>query len=187
MGLPEDAVLLTIDVQRGFDDAKWGRRNNPDLERNVAALHAAWRAAERPLIHIRHASTKPGSPLSVGDPGHAFKPEAEPQPGEMAITKSVHSAFIGTGLEELLRAAGARHLVLCGIQTNYCVATTARMAANLGFDPTVVSDACATFDQKGRDGRLWKAEELHEVALMELEGEFAAVASTSGLLRAVGP
>jgi nicotinamidase-related amidase len=176
------AALLTIDVQRGFHDPSWGRRNNPDLETHVAALHAAWRAARRPLIHVRHASRKPDSPLRAGQPGHEFMAEAAPRLGETVIAKTVHSAFIGTPLQRHLDAGRVRELVLCGIQTNYCVATTARMAGNLGYRVWVAGDACATFGQKGLDGKAHSAQLLHDVALMELEGEFATVASTRGLV-----
>ena len=58
----------------GFDDAGyWGRRNNPACEANVAPLIAAWRAAGRPVVFVRHDSDEPGSPLAPATPGNAFK------------------------------------------------------------------------------------------------------------------
>lgn len=181
--LGDHAVLLTVDVQRGFDQFKG--RNNPALEANVAALHAAWRAAGRPLVHVRHDSKEPASVFRPELPGNAIKPEAEPAKGEPVVRKSVHSAFIGTDLEGRLRQMGARTLVVLGIQTNYCVATTARMAGNLGYATFVVGDACATFPQRLLDGRTVEAQAAHDLALAELHGEFATVVDTQDVLGAL--
>jgi nicotinamidase-related amidase len=185
LDLDPGAVLLTVDVQQGFDQFR--SRNNPGLEANLAALHAAWRDAGRPLVHVRHDSVEPLSVFRPGLPGNAFKPEAEPRKGEPVVRKSVHSAFIGTDLEGRLRQMGARSLVILGIQTNYCVASTARMAGNLGYRTYVVGDACATFPQRLLDGSEVPAQAAHDLALAELHGEFATVVSTQDVVRALGP
>jgi nicotinamidase-related amidase len=179
-----DAALLVIDVQRGFDDATWGRRNNPSMETRIAELLDAWRAANRPVLHARHMSTLPASPLRPGQPGNEIKAEVAPRPDEPVIEKRVNSCFIGTALDEHLRRSGIRGLVLAGLTTNHCVSTTARMAGNLGYDVWVVSDATATFDRRGPDGVLYPAEIVHAVALSDLNGEFASIADTGAL---VGP
>lgn len=183
LDLTPDAVLLTVDVQQGFDQFKG--RNNPHLESNLAALQAAWRSAGRPLVHVRHDSAEPQSVFRPGLPGNAFKPEAQPHKGEPVVRKSVHSAFIGTDLEGRLRQMGARALVILGIQTNYCVASTARMAGNLGYKTYVVADACATFPQRLLDGSEVPAQAAHDLALAELHGEFATVVSTRDVLDAL--
>lgn len=183
--IPDDAALLLIDVQQGFDEPYWGARNNPRMEENVAALLAAWREAGRPVIHVRHMSTTPGSPLRPEHPGNAIKPEALPAPGEPLLDKTVNSAFIGTDLEARLRGAGIGSLVVAGLTTNHCVSTTVRMAGNLGFDTWVVADATATFDRRGPDGVLYPAEQVHAVSLASLHEEFATVADTAEVLAAV--
>jgi len=111
--LPQNAALLVIDVQKGFDRYNEEyHRNNPQLEANIARLQRAWRETGRPM----------------------------------------------------------------------CVSTTARMAGNLGFTTYVVSDATATFDNMGPDGKRYGAELLHDVALADLHGEFATVVDTATIL-----
>ena len=183
--LANPEVLLVLDVQQGFDAPTWGRRNNPEAEERVAELLDAWRSSGRPVIHLKHMSTDPSSPLRPDQPGNAFKAEAAPRDGERVIEKRVHSGFIGTSLEAELRAAGQDTLVLVGLTTNHCVSTTARMAANLGFDTWVVSDATATFDRMGPDGILYPAELVHAVALSDLHREFATIVDTDSVLSVV--
>ena len=108
---PRTALLL-IDIQQGLDDPKWGERNNPNAEQQIAAMLAAWRRAKWPVIHVQHMSQRPTSPLRPNLPGNAFKPEAVPLEGEPVFQKTVNSAFIGTPLEDHLRREGIRSLVV---------------------------------------------------------------------------
>jgi nicotinamidase-related amidase len=186
VSLSQDTGLLLIDVQQGFDEPRWGSRNNPDAERRIAELLDGWRRTGRPVIHVQHMSREPGSPLRPGRPGNAFKPEATPLSGEPVFHKQVNSAFIGTTLEQHLREHGIETLVLVGITTDHCVSTTARMAANLGFATIVVADATATFERIGHDGTRYSAEQMHRLALASLHGEFATVRQTGDLLAELG-
>ena len=178
-------VLLLVDVQQGFDAPSWGRRNNPGMEAHVAQLLSAWRSGNRPVVHVKHMSPDLTSPLRPDQPGNAFKVEAAPIQGERVIQKHVNSCFIGTSLEAELRAACHDTLVIAGLTTNHCVSTTARMAANLGFDIWVVSDATATFDRVGPDGVRYPAELIHAIALSDLHGEFATIVDTESVLSVV--
>jgi nicotinamidase-related amidase len=178
-----NTALLIIDVQKGFDDPQWGVRNNPHAERQVAVLLARWRERGWPIFHVQHGSRNPNSPLHASAPGFAFKPEAEPTNEEPVIIKGVNCAFIGTDLERRLRDANVDALVIAGLTTPHCVSTTARVAANLGFDTIVVEDATAAFSWRGHDGQTYPAEALHQFSLVSLNGEFARVASTADLLK----
>ena len=179
---PRNETLVVIDVQDGFDDPCWGRRNNPDAEENIGRLLDAWRRTGQPVIHVRHDSRSSVSPLRPDQPGNKLKEATRPLPGEPVLSKGLNSAFIGTDLEERLRRSGSVAVVLVGITTNHCVSTTARMAANLGFDVRVISDATATFDMRSPFGRLVPAEEMHEIGLTELSGEFATVIDTESAI-----
>jgi len=179
-------ALLVIDVQQGLDNPRLGPRNNPDAEKRIADLLAAWRAAGRPVIHVQHMSVEPNSLLRPGLPGNTIKKEALPIAGEPLFQKNVNSAFIGTDLEKYLRSHGIENLVMVGLTTEHCISSSARMAANLGFNVTVVADATATFGRRGFDGTHYSAELVHGVELASLKGEFATVRNSSEVLAEVG-
>lgn len=180
--LQNNAALIIIDVQKGFDNPKWGERNNLQAEENIARLLSAWRESNRPIFHIQHLSNSPDSPLNPNSPGGAIKDIVKPKENEPVIQKSVNSAFIGTNLEQLLRAGEINTLVITGLTTPHCVSTTARMAGNFGFDTYLVSDATAAFEIVGHDGKHYSAEEIHETTLATLHGEFATVVETETVL-----
>ena len=182
--IPSNTALLIIDVQQGFDDPKWGRRNNLDAEANISRLISLWRSEKRPVIHIQHCSVEPDSPLRPELPGCQFKPEATPIEGEPVFKKTVNSAFIGTELESYLRDNGIEHIVIVGLTTDHCVSTTTRMAGNLGFKALLVSDATATFDRKGPDEKEYMAEDIHAIHITSLNGEFCSVITTDSLISA---
>lgn len=182
MQLPQDTALILVDVQQAFNDPSWGRRNNPQAEHNIGALLGAWRATARPVIHVQHRSPRPNSLFHPDAPGYPFKPQAQPRDGEPVLHKQVNSSFIGTALEQQLRAAGIGHVVIAGLTTDHCVSTTTRMAGNLGFTATIVSDATATFERTASDGRHYSAQLMHDTALASLDGEFAAVRDTAAVL-----
>jgi nicotinamidase-related amidase len=134
------------------------------------------------LIHIRHDSTEPRSHYRPGQPGNAFKPEVAPLPQELVIAKRTNSAFIGTGLEQRLRAGGHTALVVVGVSTNNSVEATVRMAGNLGFETWLVEDACFTFGRTDWRGTARSAEEVHAMSLANLDGEYCTVTSTDEIL-----
>ena len=179
-------ALIVIDLQRAIDHPAWARhggRNHPDAEQNIARLLAAWRRCTLPIYHVRHDSREPQSAYRPGQEGNEFKPEAQPLQGETIIAKNTNSAFIGTGLEEMLRAAGHTTLVIAGVITNNSVEATVRMAGNLGFDTHLVEDACFTFARPDFAGRLRSADEVHAMSLANLDGEYCRVRTTAETLR----
>ena len=180
-------VMIPIDIQQGFaDHAYWGGpRNNPDFETNVARLLAASRSSGTPVIHVKHDSVTPGSPLRPEAPGNALMAVAEPVAGEPVLGKTVNSGFIGTDLESRLRDMGATQVVAFGMTTDHCVSTTVRMAANLGFETILVADACATFPKRTPTGDVIDADTVHAVHLASLSGEFARVLTTRDLIALV--
>ncbi|WP_256807320.1 MULTISPECIES: cysteine hydrolase family protein [unclassified Bradyrhizobium] len=181
-------ALIVVDVQCAFDqwEAAGKRRNNPDAAARIADLLKAFRASGAPVFHIRHEGTKPSSSFLPTDPGYVVKDEAREQPGEAVIVKRVNSAFIGTDLEQRLRAGNIATVVICGATTNHCVETTTRMAGNLGFDTRLVRDATWTFDRVGPDGDAHSAEAIHAMTLSNLDGEFARIVTAGEVIAALG-
>ncbi|MFP5218688.1 MAG: cysteine hydrolase family protein [Actinomycetes bacterium] len=175
-------ALVVVDVQQGFTDAAWGRRDNPDSERNVLALLDRWRTTGRPVVLVRHDSTSPSSPLRPGQPGNDLLPGID-GPHDLLVTKSVNSSFHGTpDLDAWLRSRELDGIVVCGITTNHCCETTARVGGNLGHRVLFALDATHTYDRRTPDGDVVPAEELARGTAANLHGEFATVVRTAELL-----
>ena len=175
------AVLLPIDMQQAFDGPPWPRRWNDQVDQNGLELLRLWRATGRPIIHVRHDSVVEGSSLAPSSAGNRFRPGFEPQAGEPLVTKSVNSAFIGTDLDLRLRRLGARHVVAFGISTDMCVSTTIRTGANMGWDMTLVADACDCFDLPDGKGGTIGAEVVQAAHVATLGFEFCKVLATADL------
>ncbi len=184
---PHDSLrtpaLIVIDVQQGFDDSSfWGERNNPTCESHIATLIAHWRDRSWPIVYVQHDSTNPASPLHPDSPGHAFKDVVVGTP-DLLIHKQVNSCFYGTpDLHAWLTAEGISAVVICGITTNHCCETTARMAGNLGYTTYFVIDATHTFGRTGLDGADIPAQTLSDITAANLHGEFATVVTTADLV-----
>jgi nicotinamidase-related amidase len=181
-------ALIVIDMQHAFDDLDyWGPTTNPECEANVAALTAAWAASAEPIVVVRHDSRSSGSPLHPGRDGNTLVDSVAAIEPSLFVTKHVNSAFYGTpDLHAWLTDQGITELVVCGIQTNMCVETTARMAGNLGYDVTVALDATRTFDLQTDVAGLGivtrTADELMaNTALVLQGGGFARIATTAAL------
>lgn len=175
-------ALLVVDVQVGMEDPRWGPRNNPDCEANIARLIAAWREAGRPIVFVRHDSVNPDSPLRPGQPGNALKSIVSGTP-DLLVAKHVNSAFYGEpDLHAWLCERGVTGVAVTGIQTNFCCETTARMAGNLGYDTIFVLDATHTFDLPAYGGGMISAEDVVRMTASNLQDEFADVVITTELL-----
>lgn len=171
-------LLLIIDMQVGMTWPQSGVRNNAQAEYNIARLLDTWRRAGAPVVHVRHISRMPGSPFWPGQPGAEFQPALAPRDDEHVVEKNVPDAFTHTGLERWLHARGHRALVIAGVSTNNSVEATTRSAGNLGFATHVVADACFAFELTDLRGVRHAAEEVHQMALANLQGEYATVIDT---------
>ncbi len=180
--MPQEPVLVVIDVQQGFRDPRWGTNGNDSALANISRLVDHWRSSNLPIVVVKHNSKHPDSPLFSGSPGNALESFLD-GPRDVVIQKSVNSAFYGTpDLHLWLAKRNFRNLVICGITTNRCCETTARMAGNLGYNTTFVIDATDAFDLAHADGGVTAASEVMRMTAANLDGEFATVLSTDEVL-----
>jgi nicotinamidase-related amidase len=180
-------ALLIIDMQKCMATPAAGPRNNPDAERNIARLLARWRELDGAVVHVRHISRSPASLFAPGQEGAEFQPQFVPLAAAHVVEKNVPDAFINSGLERWLRVRGIARVVIVGVSTNNSVEASARTAGNLGFDTQVVADACFAFAKTDYAGSARSADEVHAMALANLDGEYASVTSTQALLEASAP
>ncbi|WP_241525624.1 cysteine hydrolase family protein [Pseudophaeobacter leonis] len=162
-------ALLVVDMQMEMANAtaaglpRANPRANPSVEQNIAQLLAGFRAADLPVVHVMHDDPRPQSKfrrdLASGQP----MPCAQPLSSEPVFWKTGSSGFVGTGLAEALRARGISKLVIVGGVAAFCVNSTARSAANLGFQIEVVEDALIAFALPARKGGDLDAEVVLEV------------------------
>ncbi len=179
----ERSALLVIDMQNYFEDLAW-----PIVE-NVNALISAFKGASRPVIFTQHThrdlDTDGGmlvewwgrESMEAFIPGRKewrlmntlLRKESDP-----VVGKSRYSAFVGTPLEAMLKKAGVKDVVICGVMTNYCCETTARDAFCRDFRVFFVADATATDDPA-----------LHAATLCNLASGFAVVLETKRVVEAI--
>ena len=149
-----DTALLVIDAQESFRQrtGDWAATANPAVLDNIARLVAHARASGDPVVWITHSEPLTGG---VFDPAVGFVrviSELGPRDDEAAVTKTTINAFTSTDLQVRLEGAGIRRVVICGIRTEQCCETTARVAADLGFDVEFVTDATTTSAIPARGG-----------------------------------
>jgi nicotinamidase-related amidase len=163
---------------------------------NVSRLIDGFRARGRDVIYTRHGALMPdGRDLiarrqrrnddardatgreamwSRGSYEHEIVDGIEPLPDELVIDKNSSSPFNGTGIDQLLRNLGLTTLVVTGVATDMCVETTARDAADRGYDVIVVEDASATYYHRH-----------HVAALSAIARVYGQVWSTEAVLDAL--
>jgi nicotinamidase-related amidase len=157
-------------------------RNNPQAEDCMALLLAHWRAAQLPVVHVRHMSRSPASVFWPGQVGAEFQERFIPLAQEHVVEKNITCAFLASSLERWLRVRGIKTVVLVGVSTNFSVEASARTSSQLGFKTMVVSDAAFTFDMQDVHGQTLSADAVHNMALANLHHEYATVLETQQVL-----
>ncbi|MDV5147447.1 isochorismatase family protein [Streptomyces sp. SBC-4] len=193
-------ALIVIDVQESFRaDPLWEAVSDPKIADKVNRLVRLSRRAGDLVVWVLHSEPGAGD---VFDPalGHVrLMEELERADGEPLIHKTSHNAFTTTNLQQLLTAHGIRELTVCGIRTEQCVETTTRVACDLGYQVTFVTDATATHPIPHRDApadrsvadlladpRTLPSAEAIRRTEYALAGRFATIATVDGLEAAAG-
>ena len=163
-------ALLVIDVQQGLFGIPGFRIHEAEATvARIATLIARARENAAPVFFIQHDGGA-GHPLASDSAGFPFRAELAPRPDEDVTVKRKCNAFQGTDLDAKLRAARIDHLVVCGMQTEYCVDTTVRAAFERGYRITLVADGHTTADTAALAG--WDIVAHHNATL---GGTFADV------------
>ena len=177
-------ALLIVDMQMEMANvtAAGRPRANPDAEKKIAALLEAFRGAGLTVCHVMHDDPRPESKfrrdLASGQP----MPCALPAKGERVFWKTGSSDFVDTDLEQHLRENNISRLVIVGGVAVFCVNSTARSAANLGFEVLVPEDALIAFALPSRHGGDIDADVVLEVTLSALHAGFGRVLPTQEVL-----
>lgn len=177
-----DTALLVIDVQDSFKvGPRWARRSTPDFEKNVSALIRHFRESGRPIFFILHNDSDPG--FTPGSPEVRLMDFLDRREDEPLLWKNTRNAFTSTDLQRRLDALGVRRVVITGIQTEQCCETTARVAADLGYDVDFVTEATMTFPIVNGDDELSIDEILRRTEFV-LRHRFARIVKVGELLGA---
>jgi nicotinamidase-related amidase len=197
---PVTRALIVIDVQESFrQQPLWAAISDPGIAGQAGRLVRAARARGDLVVWVLHAEPGTGT---VFDPGRGYVRLMDglvPLDGEPVITKTSHNAFTTTNLQQLLTERAITELTVCGIRTEQCCETTARVAADLGFRVTFVTDATATSPIEHRDAppgrsvaeiladpRTLPVQDVIARTEYALAGRFAVIATVAELTASAG-
>ena len=165
-------ALLNIDTQQSFLHRDfWQEQDFPAFQQAMRTLIAGCAARDIPIVDIFHVAAQ--GPFSLAS-GYVQPMSFLDHTPAAVFHKHVHNAFTDTGLDRWLRERDINHLIICGMRTEQCCETTARVASDIGYRVTFVSEATLTFPMS------WKGVTLDVDALRlrtetVLAGRFAAI------------
>lgn len=142
--MSKNAALLVIDMQQGLCEGAHQAQGVAALVGRINGLAKKARAAKAPVFWVHHEEHE--GVLQLGAPGWQLAKGLQTQTSDILVRKTTPDAFLRTGLERLLKTHGIESLVICGLQTEYCVDTTTRRALALGYPVELVSDGHSTMD-----------------------------------------
>jgi nicotinamidase-related amidase len=131
----EDAILVMIDFQERLMPAM---RDHEELEESVCKLVRGIRTMDVPILVTQQYTKGLGETVpAIAEVLGEFSP----------IEKTDFSAAGELSFLEALNEAGKTTVVLCGIETHVCVAQTALILLELGYDVFLVEDAVSSRDK----------------------------------------
>ena len=169
-------ALIIVDIQTAY----FPGGSSPLVKPEEAAAQAKkvlalFREKNWPIVHVQHNSRAPGMQIYDGDDsGILVYSAVYPENGETVITKAYPSSFLKTDLDSLLKSRDVKQLVICGMMTHMCVDATVRAAKDLGYNITLIGNACATKDLKIND-EVISSENVHKSFLAALASYYVNV------------
>jgi nicotinamidase-related amidase len=182
-------ALLVIDIQESFRVRPlWAHIGNPNIVANVQRLVKTTRDAGDLVVWVLHSEAGSGGEFDPANGHVRLLDGLEAAAGEPVLHKTSHNAFTTTNLQQIFTERGIREVIVTGIRTEQCCETTARVASDLGYDVTFVTDATATFPiphwEAGDDlddPRTLSAADVVQRTEYALAGRFATIKSTDEL------
>ncbi|WNC16100.1 cysteine hydrolase family protein [Brevibacillus brevis] len=141
--MSKKSALLIIDVQEYLIEHAY---QGQALAERIGKLAARARALQIPVLYVQHCESE--GEFSIGTPTWQIHHSVTPEQHEPVIHKWACDSFLDTPLLDELASRDINHLVITGLQTEYCIDTTCRRAISLGFDVTLVQDAHSTLDSR---------------------------------------
>ncbi len=138
-------ALLIIDVQRGLFDHEPRPFEARQVIERINQLAQSAREAAVPVIFIQHE--RQGSPLEYQSENWQLANGIVSESNDLFVRKTTPDSFLHTNLDQLLKLNGVEQLVISGYACEFCVDTTTRRAAALGYGVTLVSDGHTTHDK----------------------------------------
>ncbi|AJQ95599.1 cysteine hydrolase family protein [Gynuella sunshinyii] len=139
------SAILVIDVQTVLFDPKPQPFESAVVLDKINTINDWARAVEFPVIFIQHE--RADSVIEFGSDGWKLQSELRTSPNDHFVRKTTPDSFLRTNLEDLLHELNIGHLFICGYASEFCVDTTTRRAAGLGYPVTLISDAHTTHDK----------------------------------------
>lgn len=171
-----NTALLIIDLQNDyFSGGKMELANIDAAAEKAGKLLKMFRGSGGLIVHVRHLSVRPNATFFIpGTPGSEIHDSVLPQPGEKIVEKNFPNSFRDTGLHQFLQSENVTKLLVCGAMTHMCIDTTVRAAFDLGYQTTLISDACATRDLVFEEEKI-EAQNVQKAYLGAINGIFAQV------------
>lgn len=135
-------ALLIIDVQSDLCTGDFACFDIDNVLQRINSLSHSAREAGVPVLLVQHEDDD----LQYGSAGWQLEPRLLTHHSDLKVRKTTPDSFLRTDLGEHLHSRGIDHLVICGLQSDYCVDTTTRRALAQGYAVALVGDAHSTVD-----------------------------------------
>lgn len=182
-----NTALLLLEIQNDyFPNGRIPLEESTEVGTNAQLILNIFREKKWPVMHLQHISTQPNARYFLPcTKGADFHLSVQPHKGETIVKKHYPNCFKDTQLLNLLIKNGINHLVICGMMTHLAVDATVRAAYDLGFDCTIIEDACAAH-QLEYNNTLIAAQNVHYSFLAALNSMYANVFNVEDFLQQTG-
>ncbi|WP_394119940.1 cysteine hydrolase family protein [Planococcus donghaensis] len=178
-------ALIIVDIQKDYFPNGKMELSNPEGAAANAAKVLEWfrKNHKENIFHVQHIASNPAMGFFLPDTeGAEIHGAVQPLEQESIIVKQFANSFLHTKLEIQLKEKGITKLVVVGMMTHMCIDATVRAAVDLGYETTLIEDACATRELTYQDNVV-SAEQVHYAFVGALQGMYAEVTSTEDFLQ----